>query len=239
MTARRLAGVALAALLATACGSGERSDGTATLWITRDRGERVLLVRAVPAGLTAMQALEREADVETRYGGRFVASIEGIHGDLGARRDWFYFVNGIEADRSASEYRLRPGDVEWWDYRSWRSRMQEPVVVGAFPEPFLHGYGGRVRPAAVRYSGPALSRAARALGRVIRAGSVAPATRPVSPEANVLRLVEGVRMLVARPRGDSFSAGDPVEFRLSGSPRDALLLARRPAIVRHRYQGLP
>ena len=45
------------------------------------------------------------------YGGRFVQSIEGVAGDAGAKRDWFYFVNGVEADRGAAEYRLRPGDV--------------------------------------------------------------------------------------------------------------------------------
>ena len=88
----------------------------------------------------------READVETRYGGRFVQSIEGIEGDVGARADWFYFINGFEGDRSAAEYRLRDGDVDWWDFRSWRAQMRQPVVVGAFPEPFLHGYGGKTRP---------------------------------------------------------------------------------------------
>ena len=53
------------------------------------------------------------------YGGRFVQAIEGIAGSLSKREDWFYFVNGLEADRGAVEYRLRPGDVEWWDYRHW------------------------------------------------------------------------------------------------------------------------
>ena len=30
--------------------------------------------------------------------------------------------------------------------------MQEPVVVGAFPEPFLHGYDGATAGRAVRYA---------------------------------------------------------------------------------------
>ena len=103
MTVRRLLGLALAGLLAAGCAGFEEPSGRATLWVTRDRGERVVLVRTVPAGITAMQALEREADVETRYGGRFVQSIEGIEGNAAARRDWFYFVNGVEAERSATE----------------------------------------------------------------------------------------------------------------------------------------
>jgi len=129
----------LLVLAAAACGGQGREHGTATLWVTRDRGSDVLLVRTVPAGLTAMQALDRGARIETSYGGRYVQSIEGVDGSLSSRHDWFYFVNGIEGDRSAAEYRLHPGDVEWWDYRSWAREMRRSVVVGAFPEPFLHG----------------------------------------------------------------------------------------------------
>src|SRR5262245_58543369 len=142
MTMRRL--LPLLAVVAALAGCGGGGDGgKATLWVTRDRGAEVLVEKTVSAGLTAMQALRTEADVETSYGGRFVQSIEGISGDLGAHRDWFYFVNGVEADRGAAEYRLRPGDVLWWDYRPWSGDdMRVPVVVGAFPEPFLTGYGG-------------------------------------------------------------------------------------------------
>ena len=98
--------------------------------MTRDRGNEVLLTATVPAGLTVLQALDREADVSTRFGGRFVQSIEGLEGDIGNRRDWFWFVNGIEGDRSAADYELRDGDIAWWDHRSWRRT----------------GYGRRVRP---------------------------------------------------------------------------------------------
>ena len=152
--------LAVAAL--AGCGGGEH--GTATVWITRDQGTHVLLSRSVPAGLTAMQALDRVADIKTRYAGRFVQSIDGIDGSVTARRDWFYFVNGYEGDRSAAEYRLRDGDVEWWDFRSWAEQMHVPVVVGAFPEPFLHGFGGKTLPA--ECSTP--SRSARVAERVAK-----------------------------------------------------------------------
>ena len=42
-------------------------------------------------------------------------AIDGDEGNAGAQRDWFFFVNGIEADRSAAEVRVRPGDIVWWD----------------------------------------------------------------------------------------------------------------------------
>ena len=121
---------ALALVLLPGCGHERTGSGSATLWVTRDRGASVLAVRMVPDGLTAMQALDRELDVKTRYSGRFVQSIEGIDGDASKQRDWFWFLNGIEADRSAADYRLHAGDVEWWDFRSWRGQMREPVVVG-------------------------------------------------------------------------------------------------------------
>jgi uncharacterized protein DUF4430 len=131
--------VLVIALVATGCG-GEREHGTATLWVTRDRGAQVLFVSNVPAGLTAMQALSRVRTVHTRYGGRFVQSINGLGGSLAKQNDWFYFVNGVEGDRSAAEVKLHQGDVEWWDYRHWTgATMSVPVVVGAYPQPFLGG----------------------------------------------------------------------------------------------------
>ena len=123
----------LLAVALTGCGE-QGTHGTATLWVTRDRGAHVLLARSVPAGESAMQALERSAKLKTRYGGRFVQAIDGIDGSLSSRRDWFYFVNGIAPSVGATEVKLHPGDVEWWDYRAWGDGKDVPVVVGAFPE---------------------------------------------------------------------------------------------------------
>ena len=116
---RRLALLLAAACLLAGCGEEAAGEGSAQLWITRDRGSEVVLSTTVPAGISALEALRRKADVETRYGGRFVQAIDGIEGDIGRRRDWFYFVNGYEADLSAADYELHDGDVLWWDHRSW------------------------------------------------------------------------------------------------------------------------
>jgi hypothetical protein len=195
-----------------------------------------MLVSTVPAGLTAMQALDREADVKKRYGGRFVQAIEGLEGDLGDRRDWFYFVNGIEADRSATEYRLHEGEILWWDYRSWRSRMRQGVVVGAFPEPFRHGYNGRTHPVAVRYE-RGLVRGARAIGRVLLATSIAPASVSAPEGPNVFLLEQHAatdpERFTASLRDESSEAGSPVRFVFAG---DVMRLAREPGRFRFRYE---
>jgi hypothetical protein len=213
-----LAAVAAAAVLA-GCGAGG-GHGQATLWVTRDEGKTVLLVQRVPAGESAMQALDRSAKIGTRYGGRYVQSIDGVSGSVSSRHDWFYFVNGIEATRGAVEYRLHAGDIEWWDYRDWgRVGQSVPVVVGAFPEPFVHGYGGTLRPAIVVGSG----RDAQRLATIVH-GRVA-ARAPGG--ANVLRLVNGPVRFTA-----TLLPGGAVEFTYAG---DAARLARDPALYRYRY----
>ena len=193
----RYALLVLLAALAAGCGSAAGSGGQATLWVTRDRGAVVVHAVQVPAGECAAQALERVAKVQTRYGGRYVHAVDGVaeHG----RSSWFYYVNGYLADRSAADYRLRPGDVEWWDYRSWRNPAQDPVVVGAFPEPFLHGYDGKRRPAVV-VSGDRV--AGRALARLLHGRFVSPGTVPPR-DANVLVLRSGPTRFTVQPEGQA------------------------------------
>ena len=228
----------LLCLVAALAGCGESGDGgEATLWVTRDRGAEVLVTASVTAGVTAMQALRSEADVDTSFGGRFVKSIEGVHGDAGAKRDWFYFVNGVEADRGAAEYRLRPGDVLWWDYRSWSGDdMRQPVVVGAFPEPFLHGYDGRVRPVAVRFEAESMRGTALGLAHLIGARSVEPLSVAVGPQANALMIMEEAPTFFAELRSSDGTAGSPVVFGVSFE--DAKRLLKDPELAQHRYEGL-
>ncbi len=151
MRAPLAAALALTALVLAACsvGASDAGDGRATLTVTRDFGaQRVLQARVdpIPAGETVLRMLTRRVkDVETRYGGRFVNAIKGVRSQSGggARRDWFYFVNGIEADTGAAEQEVNGGDRVWWDYRDWSAAMRVPATVGSYPEPFLHGSGGK------------------------------------------------------------------------------------------------
>ena len=148
-----------AVLLALACalagcglGPGERNTEV-TLTVTTDFGRRGVDAqkdRGATAGDTVMRMLQRSYDVRTRYGGRFVQSIEGIEG--GRRRgnpvDWFYYVNGVEAKNGAAERRIAEGDRVWWDFHTWGDggAMRVPAVVGSFPAPFDSDFEGRRLP---------------------------------------------------------------------------------------------
>jgi hypothetical protein len=149
----RRAPILLVALALAGCGFGagsERGGGAVELRVTRDFGQVPLRGAKKPTvreSDTVMRFLQSRAKVDTRYGGRFVQSIDGLEGNAsGGRSDWFYFVNGIEAPRGAADRKLTPGDVIQWDYRRWDAAARVPAIVGAFPEPFLHGDDGKRLP---------------------------------------------------------------------------------------------
>jgi hypothetical protein len=146
------AAVALVCAAAVAgCGIGPgKSAGTAELRVTRDYGTLSVIdpgAVQVRESDTVLRLLEGRADLSTRYGGRFVQSIDGVEGGAraGRRFDWFFYVDGVESPTGAAD--VVPGDGEevWWDYRDWSTAMRVPAVVGAFPEPFLHGFEGHRR----------------------------------------------------------------------------------------------
>ena len=158
----RRAGALLAALALAGCGlatagcgfgEGEEREGGASVRVTRDFGHSEVgaaRVARVREDQTVMKLLQSEFDVDTRFGGRFVQAIDGIEAEsAGGQVDWFFFVNGVEAGVGAAEYELSPGDRVQWDYRDWSATMRVPAIVGAFPEPFLHGLEGRRRPVRV------------------------------------------------------------------------------------------
>jgi hypothetical protein len=222
VTVRRFVALLLAASVLAGCGEvGRGTGGTATLWITRDRGSELLLSTKVAAGQTLMRALRSKAQVSTRYGGRYVQSIDGVSGSLSARHDWFWFVNGIAGDRSAAEYRLHPGDVAWWDYRDWSHDPELAVVVGAFPEPFLHGFDGSRRQVAVRYA-PGRRAGARKVARAVHADSVQALGASTPGDDDVFVLTSGPARFVAAQREPGASPSSPVQLTYSGDVRRLL-----------------
>ena len=231
--------LAFAAVALAGCGGGGGSGGgAASIWVTRDDGRTRLVVDTAPAGLNAIQALDRVAKLTTRYGGRFVQAVDGVAGSASARRDWFLYVNGYEADRGGVEITLRAGDIAWWDFHDW-SRSESLLVAGAFPEPFLHGYRGSRRDVYVLYARPTLQAAAQQIGKVVKATAVRPLAAGAPAEANVVVLREGSERfrLSFRAGTDAANrAGDPVELLVSGP---AVRLAADPAAYRYRYEVGP
>jgi Domain of unknown function (DUF4430) len=214
----------LVALALAGCGGvgPSAADGRAQLWVTRDRGSEVIVDTDVPAGQTLLRALKSKSKVSTRYGGGFVQSIEGIEGSARRHRDWFWFVNGLAGDRSATSYRLRDGDIAWWDYRDWSSDAATlEVVAGAFPEPFVHGFDGRTRPAAVRYA-PGLRAGAEQVAARLGTDDVAAVGTAVSADANLFELVNGAPHLTAAMRSPGSGPSGAVRFSFTGSVQQLL-----------------
>jgi hypothetical protein len=146
----------LLSLVAAGCGLGEgdeRGGDAVELRVTRDFGDRELgsaRIGSVREDETVMRMLRSEFDIDTRHGGRFVQAIDGLEGGgPSGQEDWFFYVNGVEASVGAAEFELSPGDRVQWDWRDWGAAMRVPAIVGAYPEPFVHGLEGKRRPVRV------------------------------------------------------------------------------------------
>jgi hypothetical protein len=162
MTKRRGTAVAiallLAALAAAGCGLGPGADvGSVELTVTREFGGEAVLQRSLKAkeSDTVMRALEANADVETRFAGGFVHSINGVaEGERGgAPYDWFFFVDGVESPIGAADVELKGDERVWWDYRDWSAANHVPAVVGSWPAPFADGVAGKSYPIVLECDG--------------------------------------------------------------------------------------
>jgi hypothetical protein len=153
--------VALCAALAGGCGIGAGASPNAPidLSVTRDFGARAVLEIAgakVSGADTVMHVLQRNATVRTRDGGGFVQSIDGIAAGRrdGRPLDWFIYVNGILMPQGAGAVDVHGGDRIWWDNHDWGVTPDVRAVVGSFPEPFVHGTGGKRLPVRVECVDP-------------------------------------------------------------------------------------
>ena len=145
--------VALAALAATAalsgCGLGAGpGTGGVHMVVTQSFGTRSLgslSARHVPGSETVMRMLERSFQVQTRYGGGFVQSIDGHAGDAIAHRLVLLRQRGAGA-QGRRDHGRAPRRPIWWDLHDWRATDAIPAVVGSYPAPFVTGVGGKRYP---------------------------------------------------------------------------------------------
>jgi hypothetical protein len=140
--------------------------GSVTVAITKDFGATPV-VSSPPVeihGSTPVpELLDRVTDAHE--GSAAVTSIDGVAGD------WRLFVNGVRV-RNAAHAKVRPGDRVWLDLPG-AGVPTVPAVVGAFPEPFLHGTGGKRIPTRVECADPSSSACDAVAGRLAKLGVVA------------------------------------------------------------------
>ena len=214
MIRRALAALCVLGLTGCGLGAGEAREAGAELRVTRDFGHVVVASAqrdTLRDGDTVMRFLQSSAEVETSQGGRFVESIAGFASsqELG-RRDWFFWVNGIEASTGAAERRLEDGDRVQWDYRRWDAAMRVPAIVGAFPEPFVSGEMGKRFPVRVECEDSEWDACNEVKERLSRAGA-----KPAGSKLGVVAGENVLRVIVA-----TFDAVDEI--------RAARLVARGP-----------
>ena len=172
----RLAAAAIAigcAVAVAGCGLGAgkgRSDVTLTVTHGFGSTEVASIMKSrVPGSETVMRMLQRSFRVSTGYGGGFVESINGLSGNS-SRLDWFYYVNGIEASVGAAGTPVHDGDRIWWDLHDWSATESIPAVVGSFPEPFVHGSGGKRLPTTLQCASDVAASCNRVAGELSSIG---------------------------------------------------------------------
>ncbi|MBS1886219.1 MAG: DUF4430 domain-containing protein [Actinobacteria bacterium] len=186
-----------AALAAAGCGLGPGSGvGTVDLTVTREFGAVKVSEASGEANEsdTVMRFLEGKDEIQTRYGGGYVKSIDGVEESErgGHPYDWFFYVDGVESPIGAAEVSLHGGERIWWDMHDWSATEQVPAVVGSWPAPFTTGWEGHKPVVAVecRGGGAACATARGALegeGVKVAAGSPKGAIRVLVGPWSALR----------------------------------------------------
>ena len=131
-------------------------------------------------------------------------------------------MNGVESSEGAAEYELSPGDRVQWDYRPWDEAKAVPAIVGAFPEPFLHGLEGKRRPVRVECADADSAPAATAGDRLEAAGVPTSSSTVGAPEHGDRHAARGGPLAAAR----GSCAGRPTLERGPGGHRRVRALRR-------------
>ena len=129
------------------------------------------------------------------------------------------FVNGIAADDPAAKLTLHGGDRVWLDQHNGALASPIRAVVGSFPEPFLHGTGGKRLPVRVECDKPRSGPCAAVAEKLVSLGVVAGRSALSRSAAD-----DTLRVLVGpwkRLRG-----GDAETDSLDAGPRSSGVFAR-------------
>ncbi len=135
----------------------EFNPGKTTIVIGQNFGEIITFEKELELNekLTAMDILNKVTNVKTTYGNAYVNSINEIESEyieLNEQKDWFYFINGILSNVGANQYHISCGDVQRWDFHQWNFERMTSAIVCDFPEPFVHGFGGKTANTIIAYN---------------------------------------------------------------------------------------
>jgi len=116
----------------------------------------------ISSGSSALDALKSVSQIETKYGGSFVTSINGIKSGFPEDHyDWFFYVNGFLAKDGGSSYIIRGGDSIQWDYHNWESEYHQSAIIGDYPKYFINGYAGSKSPTIIVFENEFLDEASK------------------------------------------------------------------------------
>jgi hypothetical protein len=203
-----------AVVLLVGCGEAAVGQpGSVSVAITRDFGAKPVVSSppvSVHGSTKLLDILDRVAD--THEGSDAITSINGVDGD------WRVFVNGVRVSDAAGTH-VKSGDNVWFDLPG-TGVPAVPAVIGAFPEPFLHGVAGKRVPTRVECADPSSPACDTVAKRLTSLGVVA-----ARGGINAGRNDETIRVVVGtwsqlRPTGD-----DAVE-RMDQGPRRSGVFAR-------------
>ena len=129
------------------------------------------------------------------------------------------FVNGILAAVPAAKVTLRGGDRVWLDQHDGAAGIPIRAVIGSFPEPFVHGTGGKRLPVRVECVDPRAGPCSAVAEKLVSLGVVAGRSALSRSAAD-----DSLRVLVGpwkRLRG-----GDVEADSIDAGPRESGVFAR-------------
>src|SRR4030043_1351019 len=133
------------------------SDDTSikvTIIVTKDFGKELLLEKTITVApdISALEASKQVAEIETKYGGGFVSSINNVSSSYpNTQYDWFFYVNGFLSKKGASNYMIMNGDSITWDYHRWDVSQFQSAILGSYPKYLTNGYSGEISATIIAY----------------------------------------------------------------------------------------
>ncbi|MCT8138836.1 DUF4430 domain-containing protein [Anaerobacillus sp. CMMVII] len=111
------------ALLTVGCSNEVKQESStsaanAQIILVVDEESEVFEVEFVE-GLSLMEIMKENFDVETAFEDSFIIGINGLLADDSAKMGWMYTINGEFAMKGANEYTPEDGDTVEFKYESW------------------------------------------------------------------------------------------------------------------------